>query len=88
LEARLVDAAAHRFLGYAFVGEARETKGFLVDEDELIAWQDVLDQVAAGRPGDAACPFCKHRPLTIEDVDFATRISCSRCNKFIQGKFA
>jgi hypothetical protein len=59
-----------------------------VDEEELIAWQDVLDQVAAGRPGDASCPFCKHRPLTIEEVDFTTRISCGRCNKFIQGKFA
>lgn len=59
-----------------------------MDDDELIAWQDVLDQVAAGRPADASCPFCKHRPLTIEEVDFSTRISCARCNKFIQGKFA
>lgn len=58
-----------------------------MDEEELIAWQDVLDQIAAGRPGDAVCPFCKHRPLTIEEVDFSTRIACGRCGKFIQGKF-
>ena len=59
-----------------------------MDEDELIAWQDVLDSIAAGRPGEASCPFCKHRPLTIEEVDFSTRVSCSRCHKFIQGHFA
>ena len=54
----------------------------------MIAWQDVLDSIAAGRPGDASCPFCGTRPLTIEEVDFSTRISCSKCKKFIQGRFA
>jgi hypothetical protein len=57
-------------------------------EEDMIAWQDVLDQIAAGRPGDAACPFCKHKPVTVEEVDFATRISCSKCRKFVQGRFA
>jgi hypothetical protein len=59
-----------------------------VDEEEMIAWQDVLDMIAAGRPGDLPCPFCKHRPLLVEDVEFSTRISCSKCKKFIQGRFA
>jgi hypothetical protein len=59
-----------------------------VDEDEMIAWQDVLDQIAAGRVGDASCPHCKHKPLTVEEVDFSTRISCGKCGKFIQGRFA
>ncbi len=58
-----------------------------MDEEALIAWQDVLDTVAAGRPSEAACPFCHHRPLAIEEVDNATRISCSKCGKFIQGRF-
>jgi hypothetical protein len=57
-----------------------------LDEEELIAWQDVLDSIAAGRPGDLACPFCGHRPLLVEEVEFSTRISCSKCRKFIQGK--
>jgi hypothetical protein len=62
----------------------------MTDDDEaaMIAWQDVLDQVVAGRPDGLACPYCKHRPLTVEEVEYATRISCPRCNKFIQGKFA
>ena len=54
----------------------------------MIAWQDVLDEVVAGRTGDLSCPHCKHRPLVVEEVEHATRISCPRCLKFIQGKFA
>jgi hypothetical protein len=68
--------------------EGVETKGLSsVDEEALIAWQDVLDMVAAGRPSEVGCPFCNHRPLTIEEVDFSTRISCPKCKKFIQGRF-
>jgi hypothetical protein len=68
--------------------EGVETKGFSqVDEEALIAWQDVLDMVAAGRPSEVGCPFCNHRPLTVEEVEHSTRISCPKCKKFIQGRF-
>ncbi|MEZ4368344.1 MAG: hypothetical protein R2939_19005 [Kofleriaceae bacterium] len=59
-----------------------------MDEETMMAWQDALDQIVAGRPGDAACPFCQHRPLTVETVDGQTRIACAKCGKFIQGAFA
>ncbi len=59
-----------------------------MDEEELIVWQDVLDQIMAGRPGDLTCPLCKHRPLTVEELEWSTRISCSKCGKYIQGRFA
>jgi hypothetical protein len=73
-------------IGAAFEGV--ETKGLSqVDEEALIAWQDVLDMVAAGRPSEVGCPFCSHRPLTIEEVEHSTRISCPKCKKFIQGRF-
>lgn len=69
--------------------EGVETKGLSpVDEEALIAWQDVLDMVVNGRPNEVACPYCNHRPLTIEEIDNSTRISCSKCKKFIQGRFA
>ncbi|HMG53568.1 MAG TPA: hypothetical protein VK601_08795 [Kofleriaceae bacterium] len=58
-----------------------------VDEEALIAWQDVLDMVVNGRPNEVACPYCNHRPLTIEEIEQTTRISCSKCGKFIQGRF-
>lgn len=59
-----------------------------MDEEALLAWQDVLDTVVAGRPNEAGCPFCNHRPLTIEEVDNSTKISCGNCKKFIQGRFS
>ncbi len=59
-----------------------------MDEEELIAWQEALDQIAAGRPGEASCPHCGHRPLVIEESDGATKISCSKCGKFIHGRFS
>jgi len=69
--------------------EGVERKGLSpVDEEALIAWQDVLDMVMAGRPNEVGCPYCNHRPLTIEEVENSTRISCSKCGKFIQGRFA
>ena len=58
-----------------------------VDEEALIVWQDVLDMVLNGRPNEVACPHCNHRPLTIEEIEMSTRISCSKCGKFIQGRF-
>lgn len=58
------------------------------DEAALIAWQDVLDQLMAGRPDDLVCPYCKARPMTVEEIEFQTRISCGRCGKFIQGRFS
>jgi len=72
--------------------EGVETKGFralMVDDEEaLIAWQDVLDSVVAGRPNDLSCPYCNHRPLTVEEIDNSARISCGKCKKFIQGRFS
>ena len=58
-----------------------------MDEEALIVWQDVLDMVVNGRPNEVACPYCHHRPLTIEEIDQSTRISCSKCGKYIQGRF-
>ncbi len=56
-------------------------------EDDFIYWQDVLEDIAAGKLSALVCPFCNHRPLLIEEVDQSTRISCSKCGKFIQGRF-
>ena len=82
----MIGVAAVSYDGPGFEGV--ETKGLSqVDEEALIAWQDVLDMVAAGRPSEVGCPFCSHRPLTIEEIDHSTRISCGKCKKFIQGRF-
>jgi hypothetical protein len=81
--------AARRILYDPELFEAVATKGTrAVDEEALIAWQDVLDTVAAGRPSEVGCPYCGHRPLTIEELEQSTRISCGACKKFIQGRFS
>ena len=28
------------------------------------------------------------RPLLVEEVDYSTKISCSKCGKYLQGRFA
>ena len=56
-------------------------------EDEIIVWQDVLDSIAAGRSQDLTCPYCKTKPMVVEEVEYSTRVSCPKCKKFIQGRF-
>ncbi|HLU68476.1 MAG TPA: hypothetical protein VKZ63_19460 [Kofleriaceae bacterium] len=59
-----------------------------MDEEELIIWQDVLDQVAARRADRLACPHCGHAPLTVEEEPTGlTRITCPGCKRFIEGRF-
>jgi transcription elongation factor Elf1 len=59
-----------------------------LDEEEVIVWQDVLDEIAAGRPDNLTCPFCHHTPLRIEGEGMRTRIACSQCSKYIEGTFS
>jgi hypothetical protein len=59
-----------------------------MDEEELIVWQDVLDEVAAGRRAGLTCPHCAARPLTVEErPSGATRIVCPSCQRFLEGRF-
>jgi hypothetical protein len=74
-----------------------------LDEEEVIAWQDVLDEIAAGRPGNARCPFCGTTPMRVErlsesmgdpvagaasdDLHGPMRVVCSKCGKYIEGTF-
>jgi ribosomal protein S27E len=88
LDRRALTAVSHVSYDSPLKFEGVERKGLSpVDEEALIAWQDVLDMVMAGRPSEVGCPYCRHRPLTIEEVEHSTRISCSKCGKFIQGRF-
>jgi len=60
-----------------------------MDEEELIVWQDVLDEIAAGRRTALVCPRCDARPLAVEDrPNGQTRISCPSCRQFLEGRFA
>jgi hypothetical protein len=58
------------------------------DEEELAVWADVLDQVAARRAEPISCPHCGVAPLAVEQrASGITRISCTACRRFIEGRF-
>ncbi|WP_428268830.1 hypothetical protein [Haliangium sp.] len=56
-------------------------------EDLVIVWQDVLDEIAAGRPDNLRCPYCGRTPLKVETEGRRTRIGCDGCGKYIEGAF-
>jgi hypothetical protein len=61
-----------------------------MDEEELISWQDVLDEIGAGRPDGQRCPFCREGTLVVEGREEGVHtgrihVSCPRCKKFIEG---
>jgi hypothetical protein len=58
-----------------------------LDEEALIIWQDVLDEVLAGRTQNLVCPHCKQQPLEVTEEGMRTRIRCTRCNEYIEGTF-
>jgi hypothetical protein len=61
----------------------------LQGEEEIILWQDVLDQIQAGRPDGIVCPFCKGGALVVEREQVrGLRVHCPKCKKFIQGSLA
>ena len=56
------------------------------EEDEImIVWQDVLDEISAGRRSGLVCPSCRNGQLQIEERPRGMRITCPACKKFIEG---
>jgi hypothetical protein len=56
------------------------------DPDEaLLMWQDVLDDVAAGRVSNLRCPFCQGA-VAVDQNPQRTRLECKSCRRYIEGK--
>lgn len=58
------------------------------EEEDALIWQDVLDEVAAGRKQNLLCPFCKKGEISITDDEWQkrTRLECRSCRRFIEGR--
>lgn len=56
-------------------------------EDDFIYWQDVLDEIAAGRRAQLRCPFCQTGGLRVSEAGATLRIECGSCRHFIEGRF-
>ena len=71
---------------YSSRPKGKENEG--LDEEALIIWQDVLDEVAAGRSGSLSCPKCGHTPLEVSRTATGrTKITCSKCGEYLEGRF-
>jgi hypothetical protein len=62
-----------------------------MSEDDLYMWQDLLDDVAAGRTQSLRCPFCSNGAVQVtqtggEGRPQRTRLECGACRRFIEGK--
>lgn len=54
-----------------------------------MVWADVLDALAARRGEPLTCPLCGARPLDVEQLPSgATRVTCPKCTRFIEGRFS
>ena len=58
------------------------------NEEELSVWQDVLDQVMAGRTKGHTCPHCGEAELAAEIDEFQLTVRCDGCGKWIEGRLA
>jgi hypothetical protein len=59
------------------------------DDEAAMMWQNVLDEVASGRPRDLHCPYCeKEVVVTTDDQTKRTRLTCKDCKRFIEVKLA
>jgi hypothetical protein len=56
------------------------------EDEEMIVWQDTLDEISAGRTSALRCPFCNDGKIEITKRGRATRVSCKKCGKFIEGQ--
>ncbi len=59
-----------------------------MDEEAAMAWQDVLDEVAAGRERNLRCPFCSKGEVVVDRNEQRLRLECRACRRFIEGKLA
>jgi hypothetical protein len=60
----------------------------MTNEDEGMMWQEVLDEVAAGRTERLRCPFCRKADVKVAHGADRTRIECPACRRFIEGRMA
>jgi hypothetical protein len=60
------------------------------EDEAMMMWQDVLDEVAAGRTRNQHCPYCEKGELavTFDEQTRRTRVECKGCKRFIVVKLA
>ena len=56
------------------------------DYDQLVIWQDILDEIMAGRTKGHLCPVCHAAGLDIEKTPAQIFIKCNECGVTFKGR--
>ncbi len=61
-----------------------------IDDEAAMMWQDVLDEVAAGRPRNLHCPYCQKGEISVtrDEQTKRTKVECRGCKRFIELRLA
>jgi hypothetical protein len=57
-----------------------------VDDEAAMVWQDVLDEVVAGRVQNLRCPVCGKGDIVIDRNEQRLRLECRACRRFIEAR--
>lgn len=58
------------------------------DYDQLVIWQDILDEIVAGRTTGHRCPACKAQGLQVERTPAIITITCNECGINFRGRLS
>ncbi len=56
------------------------------DYDKLVIWQDILDEIMAGRTQGHRCPKCRAQGLEVEHTPAQIFIKCNECGITFRGR--
>ena len=56
------------------------------DYDELVIWQDILDEIMAGRTKGHRCPKCNAQGLEVDKTPARVRVKCTECGVGFEGR--
>ncbi len=56
------------------------------DYDELVSWQDILDEIMAGRTKGHRCPKCHAEGLNVEKTPARVSVKCNQCGVTFEGR--
>lgn len=58
----------------------------LSESEQLSVWQDILDEVMAGRVSGHRCPFCEDTTIVAEADEYFMKVHCTSCGRWIEGQ--
>lgn len=56
------------------------------EDERLSVWQEILDQVIAGRVSGHRCPFCGDSTVVAEADEYYLSVKCTACGQWIEGQ--